>query len=226
MSQLAQNATKALDNITLFIKSVAKNAPAIALTAAVVPDIMDFMGGLTEPFDQVGESMNELGLVASEGFEDMATDIADAVLSLEPAAQDFAAWTGSLYDSVQDHDWEQVSTDIETGLTSAWTGIVDFFADDSRMTDLGEGAAAIVTGIADFLDKTTKAEWDTIFDGITVAMTAFFENVKWDKVFAGIYNAYVVLAEAIAETTWEILFGGQFVGGDSENDDWDPGTPR
>jgi len=226
--QLLQNATKAITNVTGFIKTLAKNAPALALTAAAVPNIMDFMSGLLSPFEDVGDAVEDLGFTASEGFEKMATDITNSIYELEPVAQQLGNWVGDTYDKVQEKDWEGLSTNIETGLTSAWGSIGDFFADTELMTDIGEGAAAVVTGITNFLLETTPGEWDVIFDGIVVGMTAFFNNVEWDKVLAGIYNAYVALAESIAETTWEILFGGQGVGGDAENDpyDPDPGEPR
>ena len=142
---------KSAKSVGSFIEQLRKAAPQLALTAAVAPTIMQFLSGLTEPFSQVGEAVEELGFTASEGFEVMATDIADSIYELEPIAQSIGDFIGDTYDKVQAKDWDGLSTNVETGLTDAWDGIVDFFDDDELMTDIGTGAASVINGIADFL---------------------------------------------------------------------------
>ena len=195
-----QLATKALGSISSLVKSLAKNAPAVALTAAVVPDIMDFMKGLTDPFYETGEALEELGLTASEGFETMAEDISTSIYSLQPVAEGLGVWISDTYDKVQEKDWSGLSTNIETGLTTAWSSVVDFFADEELMSDIGEGAASIVNGIAGFLNNVTADDWANIFNGITTGLKSFIDNVDWEDVFGGLSNI-------IYSIGWSIMNG-------------------
>lgn len=77
--------------------------------------------------------------------------------------------------------------------------IGELFGDTQRMEDIGNFAASIVNGIGDWLNNVTYDDWNTIFNGIAVAMTTFFENVDWERVFAGIYNAFSTLGQVIAD---------------------------
>ena len=181
----------------------------IALVAAAVPKIMDFMRGALEPFEAVSEAMTELGDTASTGFQDMADGIATAVYDLQPVAEDMAGWFGDLYTAVQDRDWQGLEDGISGGLTNAWQAVVDFFGNTQRMEDIGNFAASIVNGISTFLGGMSTDDWMTIFNGIQTAMTTFFENVDWERVFAGIWNAFVSLGEAIAiklQELWDNMF--------------------
>ena len=179
----ADKSDKSLNNITNFVKTLAKNAPTLALTAAVVPDIMDFMKGLTDPFYETGEALQELGLTASEGFEEMAADIATSIYGLQPIAENLGTWIGDTYDKVQEKDWEGLSGNIESGLTSAWDGVVDFFADDQLMTDIGEGAAAVINGVVDALKTVTAEDFFAVGSGIITALSSALTNIDWGDVF-------------------------------------------
>jgi hypothetical protein len=194
---------KILGNITNFVKTLAKNAPAIALTAAVVPDIMDFMKGLTEPFYQTGEALEELGLTASEGFEEMASDIADSIYNLQPAAEGLSSWISDTYNTIEEKDWSGLSTNIETGLTTAWSGLVDFFADDQRMEDIGSGAAAIVNGVAGFMNNVTQEDWNNIFEGIGIGLKAFINGLDFEDIFGGLANLIYTLGWSIMKNLIE-----------------------
>lgn len=193
-----------MDKLNNFLKGVVKNAPMIALVAAAVPKIMDFMKGALEPFESVSEAMTELGYTTSEGFVNMAEDIASSLYDLQPVAEDMGMWIGDLYNDVQERDWDGLREGISDGLTNAWNGIVNFFGDTQRMEDIGNFGAAIVSGIGNFLSNMTVGDWNTIFNGIIVAMTTFFENVDWESVFAGIYNGFNTMMIAITDmiTGW------------------------
>jgi len=193
-----EKAGQTVDKLNGFLKGLVKNAPTIALIAAAVPKIMDFMKGALEPFEAVSEAMTELGYTASTGFQDMADGIAEAVYNLQPVAEDMAMWFSDLYTDVTERDWDGLRQGVGDGLTRAWEAIVGFFGDTQRMEDIGNFAGSIVNGIGDWLNNMSTSDWTIIFDGITTAMTTFFENVDWEKVFAGIWNAFVSLGEAIA----------------------------
>ncbi len=197
--------TKSTKDVGSFIKGLKGAAPQLALVAAVAPSIMDFMSGLTEPFDQVGEAVEELGYTASVGFEEMATDMADSIYELQPVAEQLGTWIGATYDKIEAKDWEGLSENVESGLTNTWDGIVDFFADDQRMADIGAGGAAIVNGIAGFLSSVTQDDWDTIFDGIHEGLKSFVQNVDWEAAFMGILTAFNELIAAIVASTSEGL---------------------
>jgi len=194
---VADKAGKTVDKLSGFLKSLVKNAPAIAIVSAAVPKIIDFIKGLVEPFQSVSEAVYDLGLTASEGFEELAEDISNSIYNLQPLAEEMGMWFADLYDDVQAKDWEALQDDVSGGLSQAWQAIVGFFEDTGRMEDVGHFAASIVNGIGDFLGGMTASDWDIIFNGIAVAMTEFFENVDWDAVFAGIYNAFTALAEGL-----------------------------
>jgi len=197
-------AGKTVDKLNGFLKGIVKNAPAIALVAAAVPKIMDFMKGALEPFQGVSEAMTELGFTAGEGFQEMADDIANTIYDLQPVAEDMSMWFSDMYNAVQDRDWDALREEVGDGLTHAWDGIVMFFSDTQRMEDIGNFGAAIVNGIGDWLNEMSVGDWNTIFHGIAIAMTVFFENVDWDTVFAGIYNGFNTMMIAITEmiTGW------------------------
>ena len=201
--QIIQNAGKALTSVTGFLKTLAKNAPALALTAAAVPNIMDFMRGLTSPFEEVGEAVEDLGFTASEGFEQMATDISDAIYDLEPVAEQLGGWVDDAYDDIQAKDWDALQEDVDTGISAALDSVVAFFDDDTLMDDIGSGVAAIVSGIFDSIGNIDQEDVDAMMDGIGVAMTAFFNNLDYPTIFAGLLNAFVGIPAMISKKIGE-----------------------
>jgi hypothetical protein len=212
-----QTITKTVGLLSGFVKTVSKSAIGVSMVAAATPDIMDFMSGLTEPFDQVKEAVTELGLEASVGFEEMATDIADSIYNLQPVAAQLGDWIGDTYDKVKEKDWSGLSGNVETGLTTAWDSIVDFFGDEELMADIGEGAAAIVNGISGFINNITQDDWDDVFNGIIVGMKTFFENIQWDQVLVGVISGVSNIGEAIWDALIAELLGNtRAFGGDDE----------
>jgi len=155
----------------------------------------------------------------------MADGIAEAVYNLQPVAEDMGKWFSDLYTDVTERDWDGLRQGVGDGLTRAWEAIVGFFGDTQRMEDIGNFAASIVNGISTFLGGMSTDDWMTIFNGIQTAMTTFFENVDWERVFAGIWNAFVSLGEAIAiklQELWDNMFTSSATDlADSENPvDW------
>jgi len=196
---------KVIGKLSGFVKDIAKKAGPVAIASAAVPDIMDFMSGLTEPFQDVGDAMTDLGLTASEGFQEMADDITNAIYDLQPVAEEMGVWIGDLYNDVQAKDWDSLSTNVTSGLDKAWTGIVDFFDNDELMTDIGEGAAAIFNGIFEWLHGVSQDDWNTIFDGISTALTTFFDEVDWGLVFYSIGEAFYNLGAVLLQNFFDGL---------------------
>lgn len=200
---IATKATQILSSVSAFIEKVGKSAANIKIVEAAVPNIMDFLSGLATPFDEVKAAMNDIGITASEGFEQMASDIADSIYKMEPLAQSLGYWFDETYNIIQEKDWSGLRSQISTGLTNTWDGIVEFFEDEERFEDAGKFAANLINGIGDFLSDMTVDDWRTIYDSIAVGLQTFFEELDYEAIFSGLANAMLSLGYSLVEWIYE-----------------------
>lgn len=211
----ANKSEKVLKALNGFVDTIRKNATKLKEAALSAAGYTNFLGGISESFAGIGEEATSLGLTVGEGFTNMTDDIESAMVNLQDEAEIVGLWIGDIYDNVKTKDWDGLSDNVSTGLSTVWDGVVGFFSDEELMTDIGAFFASIVNGIADFLSELEAEDLIAIFDGIRTGLKSFIDNIDWGDVFEGILTAFKALGLAIVQMIMGLITDVVFRGVDS-----------
>ena len=164
--------------------------------------MQDFLGGFLSPLDDISDALNQLGLVASEGFENYVNDTIATIDRMTPAAEALGASIDRFYQNVKAQDWDAISDSVSGSMTSMKDSMVASFEDPHLMDNVGQFAASIVNGIGDYIGSLTAHDFEVMMSGMITGIETFVTTTDWVSLFEGVRDGVVNAFSGIGTAIW------------------------